>query len=457
MQVRVFESQDMTSGLQKIRRELGPEALILSTKTVRGSGFGIKGKPMLEITAAIDDLPAVNRDTPHSAHMTGNSGYPTTSPAVRNTTSGGGRFRQVVDDNIEDLLHTATTDDSVGKPFFPHTVEQKRQTRNSAGNKKSGEQEQTATELYEEVRQLKKLINGLSSQLQETISRKTPQKPPQQITAVLQQKQTRTHSPKNPLLRQILERGIEAETARTLANFLEANYNKEELLDPHDVTAKLVEITRNLIEVAPPQFDNCDKQQRIAFVGPTGVGKTTTLAKVCAHYLATKSKSVALITIDTYRIAAVEQLKIYGEIMGLPVDVVFTPEQMKAALHRHRDKELVLIDTAGRSPRDPYNIDELSSFLNAEMNIANHLVLSATTREEELMQTINEFRRLGLARTIFTKLDECFTLGVLLNIQLQNPVPLSWLANGQRVPEDLLHISAKKVAELIMTDTTTAA
>ncbi|PID55406.1 flagellar biosynthesis protein FlhF, partial [candidate division KSB3 bacterium] len=354
----------MTSGLQKIRRELGPEALILSTKTVRGSGFGIKGKPMLEITAAIDDLPVVNRNTPHSVHMAGNSGYPATSPAVRSTTAGGGRFRQVVDDNIEDLLHTAATDDSVGKPFFSHTVEQKRQTRSSA-DKKSGEPEQPAAELYEEVRQLKKLINGLSSQLQETISRKTPQKPPQQITTVLQQKQKRTHSPKNPLLRQILERGIEPETARTLTNFLEANYNKEELLDPHDVAAKLVEITRNLIEVAPPQFDNGDKQQRIAFVGPTGVGKTTTLAKVCAHYLATKSKSVALITIDTYRIAAVEQLKIYGEIMGLPVDVVFTPEQMKAALHRHKDKELVLIDTAGRSPRDPYNIDELSSFLNA--------------------------------------------------------------------------------------------
>ncbi len=456
MQVRVFESQDMTSGLQKIRRELGPEALILSTKTVRGNG--IKGRPKLEITAAIDDLPVVNRDTSPADHIAANGSYRATAQAaMRHAIAASGSFRQVVDDNIEELLHTPATDDSVGQPLFSDTIAQQRHRGKNDADRNSSKKEQGNSELYAEVRQLKKLITSLSTQLQETISRNPPQQQPQEINAVLQKKQNRARPRQNPLLRQILDRGINPETARTLANFLEANYNKEELLNAQDIAVKLVETTQNLIEVAPPQFDGGGKQQRIAFVGPTGVGKTTTLAKVCAHYLATKSKSVALITIDTYRIAAVEQLKIYGEIMGLPVDVVFTPEQMTEALHRHKDKELVLIDTAGRSPRDPYNIDELASFLNAGMNIANHLVLSATTREEELMQTINEFRRLGLARTVFTKLDECFTLGVLLNVQLQNPAPLSWLTNGQRVPEDLLHISAKKVAELIMMDTTTAA
>ncbi len=452
MQVRVFESQDMTSGLQQIRHEMGPEALILSTRTVPGSGFGMKGKPMLEITAAIDDLPVRQGISP-GMEVSANGGYPAASSAILRDINPKGRgFRQVIDDNLDDLLHPSAVVDSAGKPIFSDAIRQ--QKKKTAVTEKK---EKSNSELHHEVRELRNLINGLSSQLQEAFTRKTPQKQPQEIAAAFKKRHITAPPRKDSLLHRLLDRGIEPETARTLANFLRENYSKEELLDDEEATARLVEIMQNLIEVAPPQFNTGGKQQRIAFVGPTGVGKTTTLAKVCAHYLATKSKSVALITIDTYRIAAVEQLKIYGEIMGLPVDVVFTPQQMEQALHRHQDKELVLIDTAGRSPRDPYNIDELAAFLKPEMDIASHLVLSAATREEELMRTIDEFRQLRLARTVFTKLDECFTLGVLLNVQLQNPAPLSWLANGQRVPEDLLRIPAKKVAELIMMDQTAAA
>jgi flagellar biosynthesis protein FlhF len=157
-----------------------------------------------------------------------------------------------------------------------------------------------------------------------------------------------------------------------------------------------------------------------------------------------------MITIDTYRIAAVEQLKVYGEIMHLPVDVVITPEQLEQAIARHSDKELILIDTAGRSPRDSYCIDELASFLAPELHIDKHLVLSAGTRENELLDTIERFSTLEINNTIFTKIDECSSLGILLNTQIQNSSPLSYVTNGQRVPEDLLEISPKLVAELIM-------
>ncbi len=401
--------------------------------------MGKKKKPMIEITAAVDDLP---KDSAPVA-----SGYREKNRIITGKTSCGtqqhsapaakGSFRHVVDDNLEDLLQVEPPTDSVGQPLFPHAVEPK---DNSAEKKESAPKD---AELYDEVRLLRSMINGLSGQLEEALTRKMPSR--QKVTPIIAKERATTKTPaqKNPPLRQLLERGISPETARTLAKFLQENYSKEELIDDQEITAKLVETIESLVEVAPPQFDSCKKQQRIAFVGPTGVGKTTTLAKVCAHYLATKSKSVALITIDTYRIAAVEQLKIYGEIMGLPVDVVFTPEQMEEALARHQDKELILIDTAGRNPRDSFNIDELATFLTPEMDIEKHLVLSAATRERE---------KLGLARTVFTKLDECFTLGTVLNIQLQNPAPLSWLTNGQRVPEDLVHISPRKVAELIMID-----
>lgn len=202
--------------------------------------------------------------------------------------------------------------------------------------------------------------------------------------------------------------------------------------------------------MAPPLFDSGGDQQRIALIGPTGVGKTTTLAKIAASYLTAHSHSIALITIDTYRIAAVEQLKVYGEIMHLPVDVVITPDQLKRAIEKHQDKDLILIDTAGRSPRDTFCIAELTTFLSPELNIDKHLVLSATTREVELLNTIERFNSLGISNTIFTKIDECSNLGVLLNIQIQNDNPLSYVTNGQRVPEDLVEISENRVAELIM-------
>jgi len=136
--------------------------------------------------------------------------------------------------------------------------------------------------------------------------------------------------------------------------------------------------------------------------------------------------------------------------MRLPVDVVITPEQLKLAIEKHQDKDLILIDTAGRSPKDGLCIAELAPFLSPELNIDKHLVLSATTREVELLNTIERFNTLGITNTIFTKTDECTNLGILLNIQTQNSNPLSYVTNGQRVPEDLVEVSQNRVAELIM-------
>jgi flagellar biosynthesis protein FlhF len=252
------------------------------------------------------------------------------------------------------------------------------------------------------------------------------------------------------ILSLLINRGINVESSRTIASFLRESLTELELSSEDLVKKTIIKTIQDLIEVSPPDFKSINNQHIMAFVGPTGVGKTTTLAKIAASYLAGFSRSVALITIDTYRIAAVEQLKVYGEIMHLPVDVVITPDQLRQAIEKHGDKELILIDTAGRSPRDEFCIEELSSFLHPELNIEKHLVLSATTRERELLETIRRFDPLGISNTIFTKIDECTNLGILLNIQIQNSNPLSYVTNGQRVPEDLLEISQEKIAELIM-------
>ena len=136
--------------------------------------------------------------------------------------------------------------------------------------------------------------------------------------------------------------------------------------------------------------------------------------------------------------------------MQLPVEVVLTPNDLSTALMKHQDKELILIDTAGRSPKDNFCIEELSSFFLPEYNIEKHLVLSSTTRETELVSTLQQFDTLGIDQTIFTKIDECDHLGVLLNIQIQNPSPISFVTNGQRVPEDIIQASQQTLSELII-------
>ena len=531
MQVRIFESADMTSGLRQIRQELGPDALILSTKTIKSGKFGLLGKPILEITAAVD-TPASPMHTsagsvgilashaprpPKSKIFDSPAAAPRPPrPRASSTEVRSGGFNEVVDDDLEELLSAGfamemkesrrptragtdsraaamgtdttrksnrrATPTAAARPAKPQKKKKTRFTlventpavKNEERVALSAEQSEqpvkldpaaatpssaspaiqraiqnpAGTSLHDEIRELHDIIDGLTTRVSKLAS--TRQKPHLETTS-LADTSGMTHAPLNSdfLLRRLTRCGIQAETARTIAGFLRDSHSEEELCNETVLTSTLIETIQNLIETAEPQF-NTGEQQRIAFVGPTGVGKTTTLAKVCAHYLATKSDSIALITIDTYRIAAVEQLKVYGEIMNLPVEVVFTPAQLDEALIRHRDKELVLIDTAGRSPRDTCHINELAGFLRPELGIDKHLVLSASTRERELLDTLKQFSRLDLQRTIFTKLDECFTLGVLLNIQLQNPAPLSWLTNGQRVPEDLLHISSETVAKLII-------
>lgn len=437
MQVRTFESKDMASGLQMIKKELGPDALILSTKTVRDKSAGLLGKRLFEITAAIDGDPPklYSRSNPLG----------TTEQEIQGAgSSAQPAFRHVIDDSVDQYLSRPappTSKTGSAAPLFTQKTEP--QTDHSS--------------LEGEVAELKELVKTLSVQINqiseaETSSRPNSQNALQVKNDSIENRGSSSQLQGDHILSTLIQKGINVETARTITSFIRESLTEQELADSDHVLSTMVDILQNLIEVRPQSDKPQLEQQRIAFVGPTGVGKTTTLAKIAAAYLKKHSNSVALITIDTYRIAAVEQLKVYGDIMHLPVDVVITPGQLQQALDKHKDKELILIDTAGRSPKDNLSIAELANFLKAELSIEKHLVLSASTREDELLNTIKQFQALEITNTIFTKIDECTQLGILLNIQLQNPTPLSYLTNGQKVPEDLLHISPQRVAKLIMSN-----
>ena len=425
MQVKVFESPDMATGLRMVRKELGADALILSTRSVRNSKLGILGKSMLEITAAVDDpsIPAIVEKT----------APPPKDDFVSSATAYYAKDRLTLNSTRRPAKNVFTLSPSVKD-------EQKSGTHSS--NPPSNSAVPT-DEVKNEISELKRMIEQLSREVSGIQAAAHPV-PPQEDEVP-----TTTRQESN-CTGMLTECGISTETGSIMADLAHSSLPVDVLSDRKQLAAFFQEIAAGFLRVSPPEFETSDQQKRIAFVGPTGVGKTTTLAKVAANCLGKHRRSVGLITIDTYRIAAVEQLKVYGEIMGLPVEVVLTPSQFQEALSRQHDKDIVLIDTAGRSPKDTLSIEELSTFMDDSRGIEKHLVLSAATREAELAETISQFQKLNLDRTIFTKIDECSTLGTILNTQLNNPNPLSYLANGQRVPEDLLEIDSERVARLVI-------
>lgn len=190
----------------------------------------------------------------------------------------------------------------------------------------------------------------------------------------------------------------------------------------------------------------------VALIGPTGVGKTTTVAKLAANFALKEGYKVALVTADTYRIAAVEQLKIYGDIIGVPIEIVYSPDELKAALFRHNDKNLVLIDTAGRSPSNHYQLNELQELLAVDPYIETHLVLSTTTKYKDALEIVSKFSVCSPQKFLFTKVDEASNLGTILNLLYHFPTTVSYMTTGQSVPDDIELASSIKLANMILRD-----
>lgn len=188
----------------------------------------------------------------------------------------------------------------------------------------------------------------------------------------------------------------------------------------------------------------------VALVGPTGVGKTTTIAKMAADLALRQSKKVGIIAADTYRIAAVEQVKTYAGIIGLPVEVVRGPEEMAGAIARSQGMDVVLVDTAGRSQRDSERLNELAEVLAAAEPDRVHLVLSATVAEPVLLEASSSFGVLRPTSLVFTKLDEAVALGSLINLPRSLGLGLTYLTNGQDVPDHIEVASGERVASLLL-------
>lgn len=202
----------------------------------------------------------------------------------------------------------------------------------------------------------------------------------------------------------------------------------------------------NLIE------NNSEETNYIFFVGPTGVGKTTTIAKIASDLKLRKKAKIALITSDTYRIAAVEQLRTYANILGVPLKVVYSEEEMKNAKDEFAEYDIVLIDTAGRSHKNIEQTEDMERLLNAipKERRKIYLVLSATTKYKDLVKITETYSKIAKYNLIFTKLDETCCIGNILNIKMLTGAALSYSTSGQMVPDDIEAINPQKIAKQLL-------
>ena len=196
-----------------------------------------------------------------------------------------------------------------------------------------------------------------------------------------------------------------------------------------------------------------NKPKVLFFVGPTGVGKTTTIAKIASKYKVEYDKKVAFITADTYRIAATEQLQVYANILDAPMSIVYTQDEMNDAIAKFAEYDLVFVDTAGFSHKNEKQRNDMKALLggvNEEYNKEVYLVLSATTKYVDLLDIVDSYREIADYKLIFTKLDETTTYGNLLNIKLYSGADLSYTTNGQNVPDDIEVFDTQKIVKKLL-------
>lgn len=265
----------------------------------------------------------------------------------------------------------------------------------------------------------------------------------------------RNHVPQNnarelfALHQRMLFQGIEENIALDLIEKINRIMSSENVLKNEELKSCLIHAFEKTGLRASPIKMEQGKQKIVAFVGPTGVGKTTTIAKLAAIQAIKMRKRVALITLDNYRIAGIEQLKIYAKIIGIPIEIASTGKEFKECLNRLKDKHLILIDTAGMSQRNEYQFNELRIFFDKIHHVETHLLLSATTKENDLIDILARFKVFPISKLLFTKLDESTSYGNMLNQIIQSKIPVSYFTNGQQVPEDIEIATLERLVDLI--------
>ena len=252
------------------------------------------------------------------------------------------------------------------------------------------------------------------------------------------------------LYAELLDADLDEQFARDLIQKLSHQTRSSGTTDLNSARLLLSDLVQSQLACRGPIQVVPGQRHVVALVGPTGVGKTTTIAKLAANFRLRDGIKVGLVTVDTFRIAAVEQLRTYAEIIDLPMKIVTSPEQMQQAMDDFTEMDLVLIDTAGRSPRDEVRIQELRELLERAAVDEVHLVMSLTAGRKSLLSTIRNFKLAGVSSLLLTKLDEAESLGTILELTEEFSLAISYLTTGQNVPDDIEAADAARLANLIL-------
>jgi flagellar biosynthesis protein FlhF len=247
------------------------------------------------------------------------------------------------------------------------------------------------------------------------------------------------------ILLQEVDRGIASELIEEVKRIPAA----EDLLANGDIKSHLSAILEDMGVMVDQKAIVDGKQTIMAFVGTTGVGKTTTVAKLAALQSNQSKKSVGLITIDNYSIAAMQQLDTYAQIIGLPLVKAVNAGELKKALKKFKDKDIILIDTPGINPQVQEQIQDLKAFFSKTTGVQTQLVLSATTKEKDCIAISEAFRQIGVHSILFTKTDESSVFGNIVNVLIRTGMPLSFLCGGRHVPDDIEAATVPRLINLL--------
>ena len=448
MELKIIRARTMSAAIEAVKKTLGPGAVIVRTRSYKTGGIlGIGAKPVVEVTATCDHAA---KAPPRAQEPRKQAAKPPQTPRpeeslddlLRALAQRGGNDRQTRQApppadaaNAVPAQQAVKPSPVVRAPVEPSPVT----PAEVLVTRRSGTPDAPKPTIEDELASIKRMMGQVLS---------ATRSGPSSLPAVGHTTDAVTHH-----YLKLLEHEVSAEIADCLIGEVRDDLDAAELAD-HAVVRQSV--LNRLAALAPCANDAPKDAGRpgspfvMALVGPTGVGKTTTIAKLAATYKMRYGKRVGLITTDTYRIGAVDQLRTYANIVGIPLHVAMSVEDVESAMAAMSDREVILIDTAGRSPRDTDRIDELARFLARAKPDQVHLVLSAAAGQSAMLSAGMEFKRLRPDRVIFTKLDEAVNFGVLIAAAKQLETRLSYITNGQEVPDHIEPCRPDRLARLVL-------
>ena len=447
MKIKRFFAKDMRTALAEVKETLGPDAVIMSNKKVTGG---------VEIVAAVDYQSQVPgpKDAPVRRQL--NDESVNISSAARQMIRPEPTPAKEQNEHYADTLAALLARQQKLKPgngapmgntqsaglaaanAAPRTLAEQGQWGAAPEPAKpkarvaSGLRAPQPAQRDQEMEGMRKEMASIRKLLEH------------QISGLMWQEVERREPMRALLIKELKKLGFDDAFADQLAGLI------PEDMSIHQAMAQLAEVLTAQLKISEDEIMR--QGGAVALLGPTGVGKTTTIAKLAARFaMKYGAEQVALITTDNYRIGAHEQLQTYGRIMGCPVRQVRDAEELANALYQFRHRRLVLIDTAGVGQRDIRLTEQLDTLVkNAKVRIRSYLVMSATSQRRVMQEAVDHFRRIPLSGCILTKLDESLNLGEVINVCIQNSLPISYITDGQRVPEDIQVANAAQLVGAAM-------